>query len=326
MTSKIKIGIILASTMVASAIVYPGVAHNHHGSATAPATIADGAAEQKPEIPKPAAGTALDANADANRTDANQADANQPDAANSANATAQATDSAGDSNQDQNQDQNQDGALADNRASASDSQQDSAPVAAIRRQTVQYAAAVVPASPVARVRMVRAVHPTVAVAAATIAVDHPAAAVTPVIRVLPSAAIVPTGAELTLRLDEPLGSKISQIDQSFSGSLDRDIDIDGHTMIPAGARVTGKVVFARPAGLVSGEASLKLEVTSVKVKNRELDVQTAVRAFGPNVQGINKVGRFMKGIVKRVDGEEREVLLEEQTAYTFNLSQPLPIR
>jgi hypothetical protein len=38
------------------------------------------------------------------------------------------------------------------------------------------------------------------------------------------------------------------------------------------------------------------------------------------------VGRFIKGIGKRVDGEEREVRLDDQTAYAFNLSGPLEIR
>jgi hypothetical protein len=150
--------------------------------------------------------------------------------------------------------------------------------------------------------------------------------VAPVARVVPSAIVVPAGTPLTLRLDEPLGSKISQVDQSFSATLDRDVEVDGHRLIASGAHVTGKVLLARPAGRIAGEATLQLAVTSVKVHNRELDVLTSARSFGPTINGKNKVGRFIKGIGKRLDGEEREVLLAEQTAYTFNLSSPLEIR
>jgi hypothetical protein len=171
---------------------------------------------------------------------------------------------------------------------------------------------------VASVKVVRPV-----VAAAAVSLDHPVASIA---RASRSAIIVPTGTELAFRLAEPLGSKISQPAQSFSGTLDRDIDIQGHTVIAAGSRVTGKVVAARPAGLVAGEATLQLQITSVKVKNHELAVITSVRSFGPTMSGKNKVGRFFKGIGKRVDGEEREVLLDDQTAYTFDLSSPLEIR
>lgn len=129
-----------------------------------------------------------------------------------------------------------------------------------------------------------------------------------------------------MRLDEPLGSKISQVDQSFSATLDRDVEVNGRRLIASGAHVTGKVLFARPAGRIAGEATLRIAVTSVKVRNREVEVSTSERSFGPTIKSKNKVARFMKGIGKRLDGEEREVLLAEQTAYTFNLSHPLEIR
>jgi hypothetical protein len=164
-----------------------------------------------------------------------------------------------------------------------------------------------------------------AVVAAAVDVNQPAA-VTSIASAPRPAIIVPTGTPLTLRLAEPLGSSISQADQNFSATLDRDIDIGGQAVIPAGALVMGKVVSAKPAGALAGEARLQLQVTAVNVNDRNLDVFTSIRSFGPTIHGKNKMSRFMKGLAKRAEGEEQEVVLEEQTAYSFILSRPLAIQ
>lgn len=137
--------------------------------------------------------------------------------------------------------------------------------------------------------------------------------------------VVPPGTTLAVRLGEELGSSISQLNQRFSASLDRDIVVDGQTVIAAGAAVTGKVVLVRPAGAVAGEANLQLKIISVNVNNANLAIVTGVRSFGPQIKGKNKVGRFMKGLVKRASGEEREVFLPEQSACNFTLQRRLEI-
>jgi hypothetical protein len=299
MISKTKIGVILSSAMVASAMVCFGIAHRHHQIAAAVTTV-NQHVDPIPTTPKPPAGKPLDASDDQNQTDA----ANDPNTS-----SQQTADSADNLNQNQS---------ADGQADAGNSDQGQAADVTAQQQTASYAVTPVRVKSVASVKVVRPV-----VAASTVSLDHPVASIA---RASRSAIIVPTGTELAFRLAEPLGSKISQPEQSFAGTLDRDIDINGHTVIAAGARVTGKVVAARPAGLVAGEATLQLQVTSVKVKNHELAVLTSVRSFGPTINGKNKVGRFFKGIGKRVDGEEREVRLDDQTAYSFNLSGPLEIR
>jgi hypothetical protein len=137
--------------------------------------------------------------------------------------------------------------------------------------------------------------------------------------------VVPAGTTLTVRLGEQLGSRISEANQSFSATLDHDVVVGGQTVIAAGASVTGKVAFARPAGALAGEANLQLKVTSVNVNNTDMPVVTSVRSFGPKIKGKNKVGRFMKGLAKRAVGDEREVLLAQQSAYSFTLRHGLQI-
>jgi hypothetical protein len=137
--------------------------------------------------------------------------------------------------------------------------------------------------------------------------------------------VVPAGTMLTVRLGEALGSRISEANQSFSATLDQDVVVGGQTVIAAGARVTGKVVAAKPAGALAGEANLQLKLISVNADKAHLRLATSVRSFGPKIKGKNKVGRFMKGLAKRASGDEREVLLAEQSAYSFTLQRGLQI-
>src|SRR5580692_9939739 len=105
MISKTRIGIILSSAMVASAMVCFGVAHRHHQIAAAVTTV-NPHVEPIPTTPKPPAGRPLDA-AD---------DQNQTGAANDPNASSQQTADSAD-NLNQNQDP------ADGQADAGNSDQ-----------------------------------------------------------------------------------------------------------------------------------------------------------------------------------------------------------
>lgn len=142
----------------------------------------------------------------------------------------------------------------------------------------------------------------------------------------PQPIVVPAGTTLTVRLSEDLGSRISEVGQKFSATLDQDVVVGGQTVIAAGARVNGKVVSVRPAGALAGEANLQLKLTSVKLDSGSVGLTTSVRSFGPKIKGKNKVGRFMKGLAKRASGEEHEVLLAEQSAYSFTLQGRLRIQ
>ena len=160
------------------------------------------------------------------------------------------------------------------------------------------------------------------------------------------AIVVPAGTTLIVRLGEELGSRISQVGQSFSATLDREVVVDGQIVIAAGARVNGNVAFARPAGTLVAAPNLQLKLTSVSVNNADLAVVTSIRSFGPAVKGKKKMGRFIKGLLKRASigckftasseicedlirrtaGKEKEVLLADQSDYNFTLRQPLQIR
>lgn len=142
----------------------------------------------------------------------------------------------------------------------------------------------------------------------------------------PQPLIVAAGTPLTIRITEDLGSKTSQAGQTFAATLDKDVIVDGQTAIPANANVVGTVLSAKPYGRLAGEASLVLRLTSVNINNTDQSIVTAARSFGPKIKAKGAVRKFFGGLAKRAEGDEREVVLPAQSAYTFTLKQPLQIQ
>ena len=68
----------------------------------------------------------------------------------------------------------------------------------------------------------------------------------------PQPVVVPAGTTLTVRLGQSVGSKISSPGDSFSATLASAVNVDGNTVIPAGASARGTVVDAKPLGRFKG--------------------------------------------------------------------------
>ena len=91
----------------------------------------------------------------------------------------------------------------------------------------------------------------------------------------PTTATIPAGTIITVRLGESVGSKISQPGQSFSATVASAVQVDGNTVIPAGATASGVVVDAKPLGRFKGGAVLQLKLTSINVHGSDAAVETS---------------------------------------------------
>ncbi|MGB6157440.1 MAG: hypothetical protein WBH45_04095, partial [Acidobacteriaceae bacterium] len=58
----------------------------------------------------------------------------------------------------------------------------------------------------------------------------------------PPTVVIPVATHLRVRLDEDLGSKISQPGQSFGATVADDVMVGGQTVIPRGAHAEGTVI------------------------------------------------------------------------------------
>lgn len=76
---------------------------------------------------------------------------------------------------------------------------------------------------------------------------------------------VPAGTALAVRISESLSTEKSAEGDTFSGSLERALVIDGKTLAPAGSTVSGVVYHSVRSGKVKGLAELGLRLTSLTV-------------------------------------------------------------
>jgi hypothetical protein len=169
----------------------------------------------------------------------------------------------------------------------------------------------------------------------------------------PVSITIPAGKVLTVRLADEVGSKVSQPGQSFGGTLAKPVDVNGEVAIPAGAKVEGVVVDAKPLGRFAGGALLELKLTSIRVKGEQLPVETAMftqtlkgkgKRTGAMVGGGAGLGALIGGLAGGGKGAvigaaagagagtagtaftgNKEIVLPAETAVSFKLKEPLKI-
>lgn len=91
----------------------------------------------------------------------------------------------------------------------------------------------------------------------------------------PAAIDLPAGTRLTVRLDQDLGSKISQPGDSFSATVSNDVVVNGQTVIARGARADGTVIDAKPLGKFKGGAYLEIRLERVHTQWGSYPVSTS---------------------------------------------------
>lgn len=164
---------------------------------------------------------------------------------------------------------------------------------------------------------------------------------------------IPAGKVITVSLANTVGSKLSQPGQSFGGSLAKPVDVNGEVAIPAGAKVEGVVVDAKPLGRFAGGALLQLKLNSIQVNGEQLPVQTATftqtlkgkgKRTGVMVGGGAGLGALIGGLAGGGKGAviggaagagagtagtaftgNKEIVLPAETAVSFKLTQSLKI-
>lgn len=165
---------------------------------------------------------------------------------------------------------------------------------------------------------------------------------------------LPAGTNIRVRLDQDLGSKISQPGDSFTATVSDDVVVDGRTAIARGSRADGTVIDARPLGKFKGGAALvvKLErvttsygsypvsTSSVQRAESGKGKRTAIFAGGGaglgaligGLAGGGKgavIGALAGGGAGTAGGAltgNKQIVLPAETLLTFKLEQPVHIQ
>src|ERR1700743_2941546 len=111
--------------------------------------------------------------------------------------------------------------------------------------------------------------------AATIAADTPAPAQA---QQLPftdgKTQALPANTAIYIHLQQHLSSATAQTGQNFSAVLDEPLTVDGQTLAPSGAAVTGTVVAARESGHLNRSGYLRITLTSIELNGKTIPLQT----------------------------------------------------
>ena len=86
--------------------------------------------------------------------------------------------------------------------------------------------------------------------------------------------LLPAGTRLVIRMIDGVDSERNSVGQRFAASLDEPVVIDGETVIPRGADVVVKLVDAKESGKFEGRTFLTLDLMSVMINGRMVDINT----------------------------------------------------
>jgi hypothetical protein len=166
--------------------------------------------------------------------------------------------------------------------------------------------------------------------------------------------VVPAGTSITVSLGAALGSKLSQANQTFSGSVAKDVTVGDAVAIPKGTTISGTVTDVKPLGKFAGGAVLQVRLDSINLNGADMPVQAGVRTFSAKGKGKRTAvlaggGAAVGGIIGALAGGgkgaaigmaagggagaggaaltgNKDIVLPAESAVSFELSQPLEIK
>ena len=125
---------------------------------------------------------------------------------------------------------------------------------------------------------------------------------------------VPKGTQLTAVVDQTLRSTKTHEGDTFAASLAVPVKIDGKTVLPKGAHVTGKVVHVK-------KNELKVELASVSLHGKSYDLETNTRRPSDKVKLKANDKNADKSKEKKTDNS----VLGAKTELTFKLSKSVTV-
>jgi hypothetical protein len=91
----------------------------------------------------------------------------------------------------------------------------------------------------------------------------------------PEPITVPAGTTVLVRLDQSISSATAQAGDTFSGSLGQSLTVNGRTVAPQGAVVTGKVLAARKSGRLKDPGYLRIGLAAVEMGEEMVPVSSS---------------------------------------------------
>jgi hypothetical protein len=91
----------------------------------------------------------------------------------------------------------------------------------------------------------------------------------------PEELTIPSGTPLTVRLSTAVSSASNHAGDRFDAVLDAPLIIDGKTVAPSGAAVTGRVVAAEESGHLQHPGMIQLALDTITINDKAIPVATS---------------------------------------------------
>ncbi len=104
---------------------------------------------------------------------------------------------------------------------------------------------------------------------------------------------VPAGTTLQLRLETPVASDRSHVEEEVHARLRRAVVVEGKDVVPEGSAVSGTVAHVERSGRVKGRARIALRFNTLEVGQQRYEIQTGlmqVTAPGTKKKDAEKIG------------------------------------
>jgi hypothetical protein len=85
---------------------------------------------------------------------------------------------------------------------------------------------------------------------------------------------LPAGTNIDIRMIDGVDSDVVRVGQTFKASLDQPVIVNGVTVIPRGADASVRLVDQKESGKLTGRSALTLNLVSVTVNGRPVDINT----------------------------------------------------
>jgi hypothetical protein len=161
------------------------------------------------------------------------------------------------------------------------------------------------------------------------------------------------GTDLTVVLDQTISTAQNRSGESFRATVAAPVVIEGKTVIPRDAPVTGHIVESVPSGRLKGVAKLDLTLDSVEIDGKSYDIATADKGrIGKNhnkrngilIGGGAGLGALIGGVASGGAGAaigaaagagagtagaaytgKKDIRVPAETTLTFQLTRPVTI-